>query len=213
MHPAGVLEQTLVERIALSLWRQQRLVRTERASIELQRKPNDIDNAVTQELRYQHKLEARDLVASNDNHIHGYQDLIEQYDKLDRSRLNDLGYLQTAAPLIYQRLRSDALSSGLSAEAYLQQYPQPIFYIGQLVSDCREQLKQFEQQALVGEVAQLVKNKRALPAEKCLKTLAKYQVMLDNELYKAMRALREAQDWRMKTLNVVDDVGFVLSDA
>lgn len=35
--------------------------------------------------------------------------------------------------------------------------------------------------------------------------LAKYQVMLDNELYKAIKALRETQVWRLDALN-----GFVL---
>jgi hypothetical protein len=34
LHPTGLLEQTLVERIALTLWRQKRLVRAKTANIE-----------------------------------------------------------------------------------------------------------------------------------------------------------------------------------
>jgi hypothetical protein len=37
--------------------------------------------------------------------------------------------------------------------------------------------------------------------------------MLDNELYKAMKALRETQDWRYKTLTIVPvDNGFDLEN-
>ena len=34
-----------------------------------------------------------------------------------------------------------------------------------------------------------------------LEVLARYQTTLDNQLYKALRALREAQEWRLKTLD------------
>lgn len=35
--------------------------------------------------------------------------------------------------------------------------------------------------------------------------MARYQTTLDNQLYKALRAFREAQEWRLKTLEHVDD--------
>jgi hypothetical protein len=34
--------------------------------------------------------------------------------------------------------------------------------------------------------------------------------MLDNELYKAMKALRDAQEWRMNSCVVADVDGFVV---
>ena len=30
--------------------------------------------------------------------------------------------------------------------------------------------------------------------------MSRYQTTLDNQLYKALRALREAQEWRLRTL-------------
>jgi hypothetical protein len=35
--------------------------------------------------------------------------------------------------------------------------------------------------------------------------MARYQTTLDNQLYKALRAYREAQEWRFKTLEHVAD--------
>jgi hypothetical protein len=38
-----------------------------------------------------------------------------------------------------------------------------------------------------------------------LQLMSRYQSTLDNQLYKALRALREAQAWRLKTLEAVAD--------
>jgi hypothetical protein len=55
-------------------------------------------------------------------------------------------------------------------------------------------------------IVQTIRNKKAILQEGELRdALAKYQVMLDNELYKAIKALRETQNWRLGALN-----GFVL---
>ena len=46
---------------------------------------------------------------------------------------------------------------------------------------------------IVSAVAELVKSKHVILKEKLRDSLCKYQVMLDNELYKAMKAMRDAQ--------------------
>ncbi|MFA5961033.1 MAG: hypothetical protein WC785_11030 [Tatlockia sp.] len=47
--------------------------------------------------------------------------------------------------------------------------------------------------------------------EPLLNVLTKYQVMLDNELYKAIKTLRETQAWRLDALQSVSgENGFVL---
>ncbi|MDD5319143.1 MAG: hypothetical protein PHD43_00755 [Methylococcales bacterium] len=71
---------------------------------------------------------------------------------------------------------------------------------------CRDEIKIAEQRPLVLEIARAIQNKRAiLQLGQLRDALAKYQVMLDNELYKAIKVLRETQVWRLDALN-----GFVL---
>jgi hypothetical protein len=60
-------------------------------------------------------------------------------------------------------------------------------------------------------VAQMVKDKRAILSEKSRDSLAKYQVMLDNELYKAIKAFREVQAWRIDTLPAANRDKFLLN--
>jgi hypothetical protein len=40
-----------------------------------------------------------------------------------------------------------------------------------------------------------------VPKDDVLDLFTRYQVSLDNQLYKALRALREAEDWRLKSLD------------
>ena len=46
----------------------------------------------------------------------------------------------------------------------------------------------------IREVSRLVMESQALPTQTEL--LTRYQTTLDNDLYKALKALREAQSWR-----------------
>jgi hypothetical protein len=50
------------------------------------------------------------------------------------------------------------------------------------------------QQQRILEVSRLVMQSQSLPSKTDL--LARYQTALDNDLYKALKALREAQAWR-----------------
>jgi hypothetical protein len=82
----------------------------------------------------------------------------------------------------------------------------PIKYFTSLVTYCQNEIRLAKQRSLVLEIAHRIRNKRAILQQAELRdALAKYQVMLDNELYKAIKALRETQVWRLNALN-----GFVL---
>ena len=55
-----------------------------------------------------------------------------------------------------------------------------------------------QRRAAVLAVAELVKSHRSVPIEQEL--LTRYQIAIDNELHKAIRALREAQEWRFRAI-------------
>jgi hypothetical protein len=68
----------------------------------------------------------------------------------------------------------------------------------QLQSWCRAQLRHAAARPHIIALAEQVRAKRlVLPAD-TLELLARYQTTLDNQLYKALRALREAQEWRCR---------------
>ena len=57
-------------------------------------------------------------------------------------------------------------------------------------------------QPTVLKLAAQAKDKLAVPWQK-LNVLSKYQTTLDNQLFKAIKALRDEQNWRMSLMDVV----------
>ena len=60
-----------------------------------------------------------------------------------------------------------------------------------------------ERQPTLVDMAAKARDKLRVPWHK-LDVLVKYQTTLDNQLYTAMKALREAQEWRMKSIDVTE---------
>jgi hypothetical protein len=158
-------------------------------------------------------LSEADLMEFDAKHYQWCQAVLNEYEAIDIDSTFNIDQLKKSAPLTYQQLFSDAAKEQQSPEEYLQEFEQPRqFFIG-LTRYCREQIKQAEQRPIVLEVAELVRSKHSILKDKLCDALSKYQVMLDNELYKAIKALREAQEWRFKTLTIIPaDNGFVMEN-
>ena len=213
LHPSGLLEQTLVERIALNLWRQRRLVRAETANIESGRSTKQIVIAVNQELDLSYtsrELKESDLIPFDAMHYEWCESILNELDGLFEQTSLDLNKIKDIAPNAYQQLLSDAQDLALSPVEFLQDYKQPFDYFDSLRDYCLKEIQKKHQHQMVSAVAELVKSKSVILKEKLRDSLCKYQVMLDNELYKAMKALRDAQEWRMNSSIVADVDGFVV---
>ena len=213
LHPSGLLEQTLVERIALTLWRQRRLVRAEAANIESNRSSKQIVIAVNQELELSYtsrELKESDLIPFDAMHYEWCESILNELDGLFEQTSLDLNKIKDIAPHVYQQLLSDAQDLALSPVKFLQDYEQPFDYFDSLRDYCIKEIQKKHQHQMVSAVAELVKSKHVILKEKLRDSLCKYQVMLDNELYKAMKALRDAQEWRMNSSIVADVDGFVV---
>ena len=215
LHPSGLLEQTLVERIALTLWRQRRLVRAETANIESNRSAKQIVLAVNQELEFTYtsrELKESDLIPFDAMHYEWCEAILNELDGLFEQTSLDLNKIKDIAPNAYQQLQSDAQDLALTPVKFLQDYDQPFDYFDSLRDYCLKEIQKKHQHQMVSAVAELVKSKSVILKEKLRDSLCKYQVMLDNELYKAMKALRDAQEWRMNSCAVADVDGFVVGD-
>jgi hypothetical protein len=59
-----------------------------------------------------------------------------------------------------------------------------------------------------------VRAQRLILTDDTLEVFSRYQTTLDNQLYKALKALREAQEWRLKTMDATGGLDAeVVSDA
>jgi len=213
LRPVGCLELTLVEKIAVSVWRQRRMVRAETACVELGRRLDTQSNRRQIEralgMEYPREIGDEDLrPASEDDTV-----MIEYWRELGDEFIQawaalsagNTERLELEAPLLHAALVSDAEAKGLEATDFLGRYEGGLFaWANKKALDAAMEVRAHARRNGVLQVAALVKSQQSAPINQQL--LARYQTALDNELYRAIRALREAQEWRLRTLDGVERV-------
>ncbi len=200
LRPTDAVERLLVERIAVTVWRQQRLVRAETAKLTLACQPIKIAGAVSSELErgYSQKLELEDLSPFDRTQERWCRRVIGEIDALEDF---DLEILQQKAPLTYQQFASDAAEDQETPEAHAAARDGGLAgYIVELSLWCRKQLTEAEARPHILALAEHARARNVVLPPDALETFSRYQTTLDSQLYKALKALREAQEWRLKTL-------------
>ena len=205
--PLGSAELLLVERIAIALWRQRRLVAAESAAIGLAREPHHLARGVSEELHpgYRGKFAEDDLQPFDPERIEFCSAVIGEVNGLEHI---DLATLPNLAPTIYGQLKSDAEGEKNGIEGYLGALENGLVgFVAALIEWCHKQLRKAEKRPRLLALAQQMKTRRLVLPETSLEVLSRYQTTLDSQLYKALRALREAQAWRLKTLEAEPQPG------
>ena len=158
-----------------------------------------------------HTITEEDLTPFSPETLQWCQSIMVEQASLGSNRAIELSTLKKNAPLTYRQLSEEAAEEQQSIEQYLTDWDDPKQYFTELIQYCEKQIKQAELNPKILKIAEQVRTKNTLLCEKDLQRFSKYQVMLDNELYKAIKALRDAQAWRLKTTKSNDTVnGFVL---
>jgi hypothetical protein len=202
LSPVGVMECALVERVAIALWRQRRLVAAETASISLQQQ--DLTGKDFMSIMVQTGVSPRDKV---------WVDEIAR----DPPDLDDLG--AAAAELDQLQILTPLELSSFSKKcprAWLSLLAESEIDVADVsLSECVARVRRYlaeNKQSLeawlddygahvrrllrVASALSQVRQAATLPAN--ADVLSRYQSALDNDMYKAMRALREQQKHRLE---------------
>ncbi len=205
LNPFGALELALVERIAITMWRQRRLIAAETAAIALEHGAAKIAGDVSSELNlsYSNELTETEIEPFDVDHAQWCTVVMDEIDRLEEI---DIKSLEKQAPHVFGQLSSDAEEDDSEPEAFLDDYSGgATAYIAELYNYCRKQLQKAEERPRILALAQQVKQKRLVLPAKTLELFARYQTTLDNQIYKALKALRDAQEWRLKTIEASAD--------
>lgn len=208
LSPVGALELTLVERIAVTVWRQRRLVAAETAALHLSRRPRQVAGAVSSELgrSYSKCISESELAPADTEQIEWCAQVLEEIESLEAI---DLDSVEQLAPLTFRQLKEDSQSDEQEPREYLSDYSGGLTsYLAELLSWCRTTLADADERPRILELADDVRLQRLVLPEATLQLLSRYQTTLDNQLYKALKALRETQEWRLQcldTVSVADD--------
>lgn len=189
LQPQGILEQVLVERIAVAIWRQKRLVRAEAAYLVAEQSEQKIAAEVSQFLGFSQPVSAAELSGIGDGIDSWCVDVLEEIQCIGSATWPAIEDFKTDYPLLFAYLTHQAETHQQSLDDYLLVNKSPHVYSKELARYCRRQLKLIQRNALVLEVAEMVKGQRAILKENLRESLARYQMVLDNQLYKAVKVL------------------------
>ncbi len=198
--PVGVVESGLVEQVAICLWRKARFVRAEAALVNLNRRTFGEAQAreVAQRLGLPEEAWrgiAAPLPAGADEDPHLLADLVRQ--RAAWQALVDGEIITAPAPFARlpetmqaHLLQVHGVDAGGIEAVVLAEYGS----WAELVAQHLRLFDELIEKQQIREVSRLVMESQALPTQTEL--LTRYQTTLDNDLYKALKALREAQSWR-----------------
>jgi hypothetical protein len=195
--PVGLVEHALVERVGIALWRQRRLVRAESAEVSLNqqrfgyRQREEVCKVLSLDLLVSYKIRAPED-GPDETDITLLKDEIKLWKSLVDEKVADRDDPFAHFPEKLKRslleqfeVEASQIDSAVKAE------------YGSWTDMFKKQVDHYEsliEQQRIREVSRLIMQSQALPTKTDL--LARYQTALDNDLYKALKALREAQAWR-----------------
>jgi len=113
----------------------------------------------------------------------------------------DLNQLRSEAPLLFAQLAEDAQEEDITPAEYLNSVVDGDEYVRDTLAWCQAELKKVDQFKQITGLIPTAVDKLSCPLANS-GLFSKYQMTLDNQTYKAMKALREAQEWRLKTIEV-----------
>ena len=198
--PVGVVETGLVGQVAIGLWRKARFVRAETALVSLNRRtfgevqarevaarlglPAEAWRAIPAP-RLSPEGEDPDLLANLEAGRAAWQALVDTEVASDPEPFARL----PAAMQAHLLQMHGVAASGIEAVVIAEYGSWP-----ELVDQHVRLFDQLLEQQHIRELSLLVVESQTLPTQTDL--LGRYQTALDNDLYKALKALREAQSWR-----------------
>ena len=214
LQPGDAVEAALVDRIALTLWRQRRLASSETANLELSREKVKIADALSDELGlgYSSKLKPEALSPPDANQLAWCKAVLAEIDAIEGPKIS---HLRDHAPLIWAQLEHDATEDAETVEDYVSACRGGLpGYLSELGTWCRQQLETAERRPELLRLADLIARKRLLPGAHQLELLSRYQTSARQPAVQSSQsALRDAQEWRLRTIEAVDRVGSSIQPA
>ncbi len=195
--PIGMVEQALVERVGIALWRQRRLVRAESAEVSLnqqrfgEEQAHEVGKVLNLGYSVYGKIQAPEE-APEERDVAELQDRKRMWQSVVDEEISATEDPFSQLPEVLQReildgfgiepAQADELVKA-EFETWADMFESYVDHYESLIRKQR-----------IYEVSRLVMQSQALPSKTDL--LSRYQTALDNDLYKALKALREAQAWR-----------------
>jgi hypothetical protein len=149
------------------------------------------------------QISETELEGPDPTHVDWCRRVLQESENLPEDDLEHCEVLENVAPLMYAQLIEDAETDEETVGGYLELLDGGLFeYVQDLIIYCRDEFEKTKQAPAIKQLETWVRAERSIPRGNLQEKLMRYQIGLDNELYKALRALRDAQKWRREAMEV-----------
>lgn len=207
--PQGIMEMILVEKIAIAIWKQRRIIAAETASITLSRQESHIfkyvNNSLGKYLPYD-KVSAEDLEPVDHEIQLWAEAVMEEWQSINGEGEREITteLMKSDTPQCWGILQNWSQSENLSVENYLKKEGRT------LTSWFKEQKKAAEQiiakselQPKIEELYNAASAELSILPDNPRASIERYQTTIDNQLYRAIKELRQLQHLRLNTIETV----------
>ena len=208
--PRDQVERELVERIGYSMWKQRRVRVADSASAKLAMRPEVILRGINQAIAIEQHSDRFKLSDFSQTSIERHEELkgllaiLDQIDYQAQSK-NILG-LEQQYPTIKAYLNTMAKETNSDYSVIKHSPVRVVDLLEKLESRVREILAKEDKGYRALQIKKLMEDVNHIPRDAANQYLARYQVQLDNEINKAMDALRKHREWKMEFMDVVENV-------
>ena len=208
LRPAGPIEEGLVERIAINMWRQRRLNTAEGAMTRLNVRVDNIAHQKCQSPPYGNGdiLGSLGIQALTEERTHSAEDVSwsqRVLDEIDAISECSFSEIEETAPTVFADIQYQADQNDLDVAKFLSAYEGNLpAFVRDLSTVCKNILDSSQERLAEQQLTAELQKKALLLPKQDLDLIARYQTTLDNQLFKLLKEFREQQAWRMKTLEL-----------
>ena len=209
--PQDTMERCLVDRITIAMVRQVRLCQAEAAKLKLSMRPEILAESLTQVLRHStiRRFKAEDLSDDMEYNYQYYTTVNEEMKPypLD-STLPSLGMLERTMPKTFSLLKSRAKQSEIAWEVFREDLNQVIKTLREIKKEASNYIASSRDIHVAHSLLEDMKIIHRIPHGVDITLMTRYQVQLDNDLYRAMNALQKYRENKSKLIEgeIVDEV-------
>lgn len=193
---------SLVERIIICVWRQQRLRAAEAAKLTISLTPEammpDINEAL--HMPYNKLLTAKDISQSQETKYQYFVEVLGQFNKIKIASVtpSNLDSLKEKVPKVYEQLELHADDWA----TFCKDAKLITSSLEKIKADLVTWIETNEIKHTGFTIAQQLKSAKLVPMGSNLEFLSKYQTQLDTDLYRAIDAYKRHIEWRQKHIEI-----------
>lgn len=208
--PQDTMERCLVDRISIAMLRQVRLCEAEAAKLRMSMRPEILAESLSQILRHStiRRFKGHDLSDNMESNYQFYLKVIEElkpYPLIDN--LPSLGLIERTMPKTFVLLKNKARDYEMSWEKFREDLNQILKALREIKKEANSYIASNQDIHLAHGLLEDMKIIHRIPHGVDITLMTKYQVQLDNDLYRAMKVLEAYRENKAKLIEgeLVDD--------